>query len=231
MMRRTRQLSFYDVLFQFRHGFYLVYLLVSVLYIIILFNIPESHRLMVTNALVFSDTSILGLMFVGAILLLEKQQDILHSLFVTPLLLREYLAAKVLSLTLISVTASLLIFVISNGLGLMSGLFLPGVILGSSIFILIGLGIGARVNSLNGYIFGIMVGTIIFTAPLLSYLNVYDGLWLYILPTRATLLLLASTHQPLSSGHVIYAFFNLIAWIILAWPFAVKSFRTFIIEE
>ena len=134
MMRRTRQLFFYDVLFQFRHGFYLVYLLVSVIYIIILFSIPESHRLMVTNALVFSDTSILGLTFVGAILLLEKQHGTLPSLFVTPLRLHEYLAAKMLSLTLIAVPASLGILLIPNGSVPAVRLFLTGVVFSSSIF-------------------------------------------------------------------------------------------------
>ncbi|MBN1465987.1 hypothetical protein JXA02_09510, partial [candidate division KSB1 bacterium] len=103
------QLFRYDVLFQFRHGFYFIYLLVSAIYIIALFNIPTAQRLVVTNLLVFSDTSVLGLTFVGAILLLEKQQRILHSLFVTPLKLSEYLLAKVLSLSLIALLASLLI--------------------------------------------------------------------------------------------------------------------------
>ncbi|MBN1479600.1 hypothetical protein JXA70_04960 [candidate division KSB1 bacterium] len=229
MMARMLHLFCYDVVFQFRHGFYTIYLIISVIYITILLSIPDSVRLIVTNALVFSDTSVLGLTFVGALLLLEKQQGILYSLFVTPVRLSEYLFAKVSSLSLLAMLASGSIFVIANGFHALSILFLFGVVWGSSIFTLIGLGIGARVSSLNGYLFGIMAGTFIFAAPLLGYLKVYDGLWLYLLPTRATLVLLASTLQSPSMLHILYAVLCLMLWTHLAWLFAIKSFSTFIL--
>lgn len=230
MIRRALQLCFYDVLFQFRHGFYLIYLIVSLLYIIILLSTPDAQRLLVTNALVFSDTSVLGLTFVGAIVLLEKQQSILHSLFVTPIQLGEYLLAKVISLTLLAILATMLIFVIPNGFAPLSGFYILGVMGGASVFTLIGLGVGARVNSLNGYIFGIMAGTIIFTVPLLAYFGVYDSFWLYALPTRATLMLLSSAHRSLSLGHVVYAMLNLLIWNSLAAIFAAKSFQKYILK-
>jgi fluoroquinolone transport system permease protein len=229
MIRRIFKLFLYDVLFQFRHGFYAIYAIVSVLYIAILFSF-STHRLLVTNALVFSDTSILGLVFVGAILLLEKQQNILHSLFVTPVKLSEYLLAKVMSLTLISILASFAILLVPNGVVPSLGLFLLGVALSSSIFILIGLAIGAKVNTMNGYIFGIMLGTIVFAAPLVSYFGLYDGLWLYVLPTRASLFLLSSTFLSISSGQLWYSIINLIVWNIGAWRLATWSFSKYIIQ-
>jgi fluoroquinolone transport system permease protein len=225
MTHRLLNMFLYDVLFQFRHGFYLIYLIISAIYIAVLFNIPTAQRLVVTNILVFSDTSVLGLTFVGAILLLEKQQHILHSLFVTPLRLFEYLLAKMLSLSLIALMGSLLILLIPNGLKTPSALFVLGVMSGSIIFTLIGLGVGARVNSLNGYIFGIMMGTMIFCLPLLGYLHIHDGWWLNLLPTHAILLLLASIHQPLSAAQIIYALCCLLVWTTATWLFAVMNYR------
>ena len=160
---------------------------------------------------------------------MEKGQEILNSLFVTPVRLREYLIAQVLSLTFLAVQASLILLIIPNGFRPLSTPFLLGVILGSALFTLVGLGVGARVNTLNGYLFGVMAGTMIFSLPLLGYLDIYDGLWLYLLPTRATLLLLMSTYDSLSAAQIIYALVCLGLWTILAWIFAVKSFEKFII--
>jgi fluoroquinolone transport system permease protein len=185
----------------------------------------------VTNALVFSDTSILGLTFVGAILLLEKGQNLLQGLFVTPVRLFEYLTAKVISLALIALLASAAILIIPNGFVPSLGLFLPGVFLTSCIFTLIGLAVGARFQTMNGFLFGTMAGTMIFSAPLIAYFDIYDGVWLYAFPTRATLLLLASTFQDISAGQLVYAFLNLLIWNTLAWLLASWSFRRHILGE
>ena len=231
MNRRVVTVAGYDILFQFRNGFYLIYLIISALYIGILFSIPESHRLLVTYALVFSDTSILGLTFVGALLLLEKQQNILSSLFVTPLHVRDYLAGKVISLSLLALWASLAILVIPNGWIDSSVFVISGILLGSSFFILLGIAVGARVSSMNGFIFGIMASTVIFALPLLGYFKVYDAWWLYLLPTRATLLLFESSLRPLSTSELVYAFATLLVWNVLGARLAVWSFHKFILER
>ncbi len=230
MIRRTLQLFLYDVRFQFRHGFYAIYLIISAIYIGILISIPEAQRLLVTNALVFSDTSVLGLTFIGAILLLEKQQNILQSLFVTPVRLAEYVIAKILSLSLIALLASLIILILPNGIRPSIGYFILGVLLSSGIFILIGLAVGARVTSLNGYLFGVMAGTIFFALPLLDYLQVYNSWWLYLLPSHAQLVLLSGTHDELGVARALFSILVLALWFIAAWFLAVRSFTTFIVR-
>lgn len=231
MNRRLVTVVRYDILFQFRNGFYLVYLIISAIYIGILCSIPESHRLLVTYALVFSDTSILGLTFVGALLLLEKQQNVLSSLFVTPLQVREYLTGKVISLSLLALVASMAILLVPSGWVQSVGLVVVGIVLGSSFFILLGIIVGARVSSMNGFIFGIMASTFMFALPLLGYFNVYDAWWLYLLPTRATLLLFESSLRPLSTSELVYAFATLLVWNGLAARLAACSFHKFILER
>lgn len=230
MTRRLAHLFLYDVIFQYRHGFYAIYAIISAIYIFVLFSIPQAHRLLVTNALVFSDTSVLGLTFVGAILLLEKQQNILHSLFVTPVRLAEYFFAKIISLSMIALFASLIILIVPNGFSPSLGFFIFGILLSSGIFVLIGLGVGARVTSLNGYIFGVMAGTIIFAVPLLDYLQVYRSWWFYLLPSHAQLYLLFSTQHDLNLMRAGFSILNLVVWFFAVWFFAVHSFEKFILR-
>ena len=72
-----------DITLQWRQGFWLIYFVVSAIYILVLLNVPMEKRMMVSLILILTDTTILGVLFVGALVLLEKQQAIIHSLFVT----------------------------------------------------------------------------------------------------------------------------------------------------
>ena len=96
-MRFTSALK-YDLKFQIRHGFYYAYAFVVTFYLIALLNIPLGIREWVTTLVIFSDTSVLGFFFVGSIILLERGQGTLNTLFVTPIRLHEFLLSKSLSL-------------------------------------------------------------------------------------------------------------------------------------
>lgn len=94
-----------DIRFQFKHGFYFLYIIFTLLYLLILFAIPEEFRSTAASLLIFSDPAMLGLFFMGGIVLLEKSQRVLDSLAVSPIRFWEYLCAKVLSLVIISTLA------------------------------------------------------------------------------------------------------------------------------
>jgi len=66
--------------------------------------------MMVSLVLILSDTTILGAIFIGALILLEKQQAVIHTLFVTPLKPSNYILSKSLSLSAIAITMSILIY-------------------------------------------------------------------------------------------------------------------------
>ena len=135
-----KQLLKYDILLQWRQGFWFVYFIVSVAFLVLLFNIPQAHRLSATIYILLSDTSVLGITFIGALILLEKQQNVLNSLFVTPLSIRQYLISKTTSLTLLIFCMSLLIAIPTNPPGLHTIPVMLTVILSSVIFTLLGLG-------------------------------------------------------------------------------------------
>ncbi|MFP4430996.1 MAG: hypothetical protein ACLFPV_07085, partial [Spirochaetaceae bacterium] len=123
----------HDIRYQFRHGFYFAYVVVLGAYLVALLNVPAHYRNLVVSLVVFSDTSVLGFFFVGAILLLEREEGTLRAVSVTPLRPREFCLSKALSLTVLALLVS----------GLMSFAHLPAWssspfyylgVLGSSLF-------------------------------------------------------------------------------------------------
>jgi len=120
-----------DILFQYRHGFYTVYFLITVFYILLLRLLPTEPRTFLAPVLLFSDPAVLGFFFVGGLVLFERKQNLLEGFLVTPLRPGEYLLAKALSLSLISLATSLAIAWLGVGVPFNPLLLLAGVSLTS----------------------------------------------------------------------------------------------------
>lgn len=213
----------YDVKFQVRHGFYYAYLFVTVVYIAGLRLVPETYRTLATVLVIFTDPSVLGFFFIGGVLLLEKGQNTLESLFVTPLRVSEYIWSKVASLTMLSLLSSLAIAVFTLGPGVNIALLALGVGLGSVFFTLLGFALAARARSLNQYFF-YSIPTAIFDLPLLKYLGLPDTWLYYLLPSQPELLLIEGAAGRITPGQTLYAAVALCIWIGIAYRWAQSWF-------
>ena len=152
--------------FQFKYGFYYVYAAFSVLYVILLLLFPDGWREKAGCLMIYSDPAALGLLFMGAIVLLEKSQRVLNALAVSPVKVFEYILSKILSLCVISVLVAWALAVTAE-LDNISTVLLTTA-LTSIIFTLLGLIVATRINSLNQYLFAsIPLEIICFTPPVI----------------------------------------------------------------
>ncbi len=140
-----------DALFQFKHGFYWVYLVLSLVYIVILSFFSTEVLDILLPILIFIDPAVLGMFFVGGMLLLEREQGILAFLNVTPLKTIEYIISKIFSLSLISVFPVLLITFSVYRSPVNWGYLIAGTLLVSIFFTLAGMLISRRSKSVNEY--------------------------------------------------------------------------------
>lgn len=69
---RLKSLFLLDMRFQAKHGFYFLYVVLTVIYAVALLAVPESWKEKTAIILIFSDPASMGLFFMGAIVLLEK---------------------------------------------------------------------------------------------------------------------------------------------------------------
>lgn len=74
---------------------------------VLLRALPPDLRVLLAPPVIFSDPGIMGFFLVAALILLERGQGVLDVIFVTPLRLHEYLAAKVTAVTLLATSSSL----------------------------------------------------------------------------------------------------------------------------
>ncbi len=219
----------HDIRFQFRHGFYYVYFFISLIYILILHLVPESVRDFAAVLVIFTDPAVLGFFFIGGIVLLEKGQNILERLFVTPLRIKEYFIAKLLSLTLIAVLASMGILVFTFGSGFKLLPLLIGVILSSLFYTLLGLALVARSKNLNQYIMVSPFVMIVFVLPIVEYLGLFKTPLFYLLPGKGSLVLLTAIFQDVPLTELLLAVVNLVVWIGIGYQWARCWFHKYII--
>jgi len=107
--RRLKNAVSSDILFQWKHGFYIIYLVISLVYVVILNQLLKLWLSRAVPMVIFSDPTVLGIFFIGGILLLEKEQGILMALSITPLRMKEYVVSKLISLTAVAIFSTVLI--------------------------------------------------------------------------------------------------------------------------
>lgn len=214
----------YDVLSQFRYGFYYAYIAILILYYGLLTNIPTELRNDIEVLIIFSDPSAVGYFIIGGILLLEKDQNTMENLFVTPIRIYEYIFSKVISLTFLAVLITIIILLTTWDGPLHLFTLLLGVILTSIFFTLLGLTAAVYSNSLNEYLLKAPLIVSVFYLPVLEYLNIYHHPLFNLIPGKASLVLLEGGFEELEPLSLIYAIAILSAWIVLAYLLAHRSF-------
>ncbi|EEG76250.1 hypothetical protein [Dethiobacter alkaliphilus] len=217
-----------DIHYQFKYGFYFLYLYVSAVYIAILFLLPAEVQRVGAAVIIMSDPAGLGFIFIGGILLLEKGEG-LHSYFsIVPATISEYIWAKVISLGLVSTLAGLVI----AGIGLRGGvnylLLTAAILVGSAVFTLFGIAVGSMARSLNNYlVIGIPAGLILMGPAFLTVIGLTHFL-VEIIPATLLLRLLYVAAGLAIPYHPAIAMAGLILWLVPAYILANRRFTLYL---
>ncbi|HBZ24695.1 MAG TPA: ABC transporter [Rikenellaceae bacterium] len=220
-----------DIRFQSKQGFYLVYVIITVMYLIILSLLPESFLRIALPLIVFSDPSVLGLFFIGGIIMLEKGQGVIQVLVVSPLTTGEYIIAKVVSLSVVAVAAASAITILSSSETINWFLFLTSVVLTSGIFTLCGVVINAGCNNVNQYILKTIPYMLLLVLPCFSILGAPLLYPLTLVPSVAALRLMLGAFTQItwyeSAGLTLY----LLLANYLLFRYAVRIFENKIVFQ
>lgn len=198
-----------DMRFQFKYGFYFIYIVFSLLYIGLLAAFPESWRGKAAVLMIFTDPAALGLFFMGAIVLFEKSERVMDSLAVAPIKISDYVLAKLISIGIIS-TAVAIVIGLFGGVMTQPLLFIPGVFLSSCLFSSLGLIVAARARTLNGFMLSTIPLQLLVNLPAIAYLFGWDHKWLLLHPGAGTIEILLGGRFALAALPI------LLVWMVLA---------------
>lgn len=208
-----------DIKFQMKHGFYAVYVVLSMIYIVILNFIPMPAKSVVLPILVYTDPAALGMFFIGGMVLLEKEQGVLSLLYITPLKVYEYIISKVLTLGIISTLAavgiSLAVNIQTNYI-----LLILGTLLSAIFYTLVGFLMASKSKTVNDYIIKIAPAAMLVILPCLTFIQndfvpeIINKIALFI-PAAGGLKVIFSAYSDISSVDIIISISGLITVNIL----------------
>lgn len=211
-----------EITLQWRQGFWLVYFVISAIYVGVLLNLPEKNRLLVSLILILTDTTMLGVIFIGALVLLEKQQAVIQSLFVTPLEPSRYIWSKTISLSLIAICMSVLVYLPAWTFTAYTPLLLGAITVTAATFVMLGLGLAAKIDTINQY-FGLLMGaSMLLILPVIPYMLLDQNPVFLILPYVASLDLMLGARSPLPLWRILADISMLLAWGYIAYRFALR---------
>jgi fluoroquinolone transport system permease protein len=191
----------------------------------------------VNSTLLFFDPALIGILFVGALVLFEKSENVLQALVITPMKTDEYLLSKIISLTILSIISAALFMILMkvfNGITFNVFFVVIGIILTSVMLILLGFIIVSGVNSINGYLLVMIIAFIGLTfPPLLQLFGLFENPIFYLWPTQASFILFDGVFNAasLETWEIAYGIFYQIFWIGLFYYFAKKAFYKYIIMK
>lgn len=192
-----------DVIFQFKQGFYLVYIFLTIIYVVMLSKIPGEWKSTVLPLVLFSDPSMVGFFFIGALVMLEKVQGVLQYVVVTPLRSLEYLVAKALSLTILALAATILITISTYDQPLDWLLLITGVTLSSFFFVIYGFLVAVRCTTLNEYFIRMIPYMLLIVLPCFSLIEFPYHQLFYIFPSVAGIRLVYGAFNGLEGSAVL----------------------------
>lgn len=213
---RTKALLYGDIRFQYKYGFYFLYFIFSVLYVSLIFILPEAWQEKAAILMIFSDPAAMGLYFMGSIVLFEKSERVMNSLAISPVKPVEYVMSKLLSIAFISTLVGIIIG-ISAGILSNPVSFILGVFLGSCLFSAVGLTVAAGITTLNQFVLATIPAELIINIPAIAYLFGWKPSWLLLHPGVCIMELC------LNGTNIVFAFFILLLWTIMAAVLTVKA--------
>ncbi len=219
----------------YRYKIIHISILSVILYFIITQALPDMNIPVFHTLLLFFDPAIIGIMFVGALVLFEKSENVLQALVVTPMKVNEYLLSKIISLTILSVISATIFITLLNIFAEIdfNVFYLAiSIILTSIMLILLGFIIVSRVKSINEYLMAFAVFFLGLTFfPMLHLSHLYENIIFYLWPTQASFLLFKGVFvaESLETWEIAYGIGYQLIWIVILFWLAKKAFYKHIV--
>jgi fluoroquinolone transport system permease protein len=221
----------WDIRFALRYHIITVAIVITMLYTFIFKIIPGADIMEVLVSLIFSDPSMLGFIFVGAMVLFEKDANTLQALTVTPVKPWQYLWSKAISLTLIALVCSIGMAYIGHGFGIRLIFFIPAVVLTSFIFTFIGFIGVSRVKNFNQYIILIPLFLLPTILPLADFYGIVRSPVFYLIPTHGSLLLFKAAFKEVGSLNILYSVVILCITVWITYRIAERHYLKYIVGK
>ncbi|MFA7127477.1 MAG: hypothetical protein WC182_08020 [Bacilli bacterium] len=223
-MKQLIHLLKHDFLLLQRYKMIAISVIVTVFYMLAFKGIStwgDIDKLLVL--IVFNDPALLGFLFIGVIVLFEKNENAIQALAVSPVKVSNYILSKAISLTLISVICCYAMAFSSKGFDFNYIHYFFATVLTTLIFSFLGFIVVARLSSFNKYIIRALGVILFLTIPFIGYFEIVNRYWFILFPTMPAINLFSlSFPNDLTIVEIILSYMLSVFWCVFTYFCSVK---------
>lgn len=225
MNQLFRQIKWQFLIFQ-RNNLVTMIVGITAFYVLLVYLIKDFPGVeKFVTLLIYNDPAIVGFIFIGVSIILEKDQEVLPALFVTPNKLHFYLAARILTLSTFGFVGSLAIVLAAKGLSFNPLLFFAGAFSTCILFCLMGVFVVSFTTEVLHFLLRAIPLLIFMSLPLLNYFEITELSILKLFPVQGGLSLMVNSYTPEPKFlETILGFVSIIVWTPLLYWVVYRTF-------
>ena len=205
---------------------------ITAMYVLIVFLIKDFAGIeKLITLLIYNDPALIGFIFIGISIILEKDQEVLPALFVTPLNHHIYLISRIIALSLIGFLGALAIILTAKGTSFNFVHFALGALSTCVLFALMGIFIVSYTTEILNFLLRAVPLLIFMSLPLLNYFELTDLSVFKLFPVQGGLSLMVNSYgEAPNFREIILGYVSIFVWIPLLYWLVSKIFMARVVK-
>ena len=205
---------------------------ITAFYVLIIYLIKDFQNVeKFITLLIYNDPALVGFIFIGISIILEKDQDVLPALFVTPLNQHIYLISRIITLSAIGFFGALAMVLTAKGTTFNFLHFSVGAFSTCVLFSLMGIFIVSYTTEILHFLLRAVPLLIFMSLPLLNYFELTDLSFLKLFPVQGGLNLMVNSYRESPNfGEIIFGYISVFIWTPLLYWFVYRIFVTRLVK-
>ena len=205
---------------------------ITAFYILIIYLIKDFAGVeKFITLLIYNDPALVGFIFIGISIILEKDQEVLPALFVTPLNQHIYLISRIITLSAIGFFGAAAMILTAKGMSFDFLHFSVGTFSTCVLFCLTGIFVVSYAREVLHFILRGVPLLIFMSLPLLNYFELTDLSFLRLFPVQGGLNLMVNSYvETPNSGEILFGYVSIAVWIPLLYWFVYRIFTARVIK-
>jgi fluoroquinolone transport system permease protein len=206
---------------------------ITAVYVLIIYFLRDLANIeKIITLLIYNDPAIIGFVFTGISIILEKDQEVLSAMFVTPLSPHVYLASRIITLSAIGSLGALAIVLTAKGTSFNFIHFSFGAFSTCVLFCLLGIFLVSYTSELLHFFLRGIPLLIFMSLPLLNYFELTDLGLLKLFPVQGGLNLIVNSYRDMpNSWELIYGYFSIAVWTPLLYWITYRTFLSRVVKS
>lgn len=231
MSELFKQIKWQFLIFQ-RNNLISMIIGISAFYVLIIYLIKDFAGIeKFITLLIYNDPAIVGFIFIGISIILEKDEDVLPALFVTPLNQHIYLISRIITLSAIGFSSALAMVLTAKGISVNFLHFSVGTFSTCVLFCLIGIFVVSYTTEVLHFLLRAIPLLIFMSLPLLNYFELTDLSFFKLFPVQGGLNLMVNSYRESPDfGEIIFGYVSIIAWTPVLYWFVYRIFMARVVK-